>query len=490
LVKAAAKHVLVLVALLYPAAGAKVAFRSYELRYKPQELLFFDFDGNGFDDIVVADEPNLVFFFQDTKRGFRMNPTLNCSLAENPAVFWPAKMGNDQAESVLVMTSDGVSRLRYAGNSEPAAREKIIERPTLIPEQTEELRTVYFTLSARTAGPYPLIIIPTEDNLEIWQYEQGWRCAQLLETGVQEQIWGPYEGLGYRRQLKLNMNIGDLSQDGLDDLVVCQSSRGGTNKFCVYMQTGRGTFCAEPNVCFEDEWNWRTWIGVSDLNKDSSPDFVKSTWLHEPWFIPGTRSGKVLVQIFLSDSFGRLPERAQYVFRKHDWISSLPLVDIDGDGFTDITLGYALMRGREDIRKSLTAKKLDHNLRFHFFYGNGYSDVPDCRKDVTIDTGQSGIHLTWSRRDYLQRLVSLDGDFNGDGRRDLLVKDRSNEASVYFFRSREAGFSGKADMRFRKIKSVERFVIEDLNNDRISDLVVVGSKKDMLRVFLSESRKR
>jgi len=33
------------------------------------------------------------------------------------------------------------------------------------------------------------------------------------------------------------------------------------------------------------------------------------------------------------------------------------------------------------------------------------------------------------------------GDFNGDGKTDLLVRDHSDAISVYFFVSREKGFS-------------------------------------------------
>ena len=98
------------------------------------------------------------------------------------------------------------------------------------------------------------------------------------------------------------------------------------------------------------------------------------------------------------------------------------------------------------------------------------------------------MHLTWSRRHYLQTQICVDGDFDGDGERDLLVKDQKDRASVYLFISRKKGFSKKADMRFNDIKGVENFVTRDLNKDRISDLIVIGSRKDAIKVFLSKRR--
>lgn len=84
-------------------------------------------------------------------------------------------------------------------------------------------------------------------------------------------------------------------------------------------------------------------------------------------------------------------------------------------------------------------------------------------------------------------LMSLDGDFNGDGRRDLLVKDRDREASVYFFRSREEGFSRRADLFF-DVKTVNRLVAHDLNGDGISDLIVGPEDRESLAVHISRRR--
>jgi len=488
-------HILVLAVFLFVTAGfplkapgAKPTFKSYNLQSKYEDVRFFDFSGDGLDDILVIDEPNLVFFFQDPVRGFAGSPDLVYWPGDKPSVIWAAKLGNNPGENILIMTDDGVSKLAYVDENMPPVRSKIINQRTIIPEKCERSPVIYFTFSAKSPTGYPLIFVPTENELKIWGYDKEWYYEYSLPGMPETRIWGPHEAAGYTKQYWLNMNIGDLNGDGLDDVVICEEHNGNTF-FKVYPQSKEGTFALKPSQTFEDEWDWRTWICLKDINKDGKVDIIKNKWLLEPWFIPGTYSGKVLVQIFMSDSDGNIGEQAAFTFRKNDWISSMPIVDVDGDGFMDLVLGYGLFDSREGVRKSLTSKKLDHNLRVHFYHSKGFSQEPDCQKDITIRLGHFGMHLTWSRRHYLETQICVDGDFDGDGERDLLVKNQKDKASVYLFISRQKGFSKKANIQFNDIKRVEQFIADDLNEDGISDLIVIGSRKDSLKVFLSRKNK-
>ena len=471
------------------AVAAKPLFKSYELKSKHKEIMWFDFDGDGLDDIITIDESNLRFFFQDAKHGFSKNANLVYALGDKPSVLWSAKLGNSVGQNIFVMTDDGVWSLTFVGKTTAPARKQIINRQTLIPDKCENPSVISFTLSANTATDFPLIFVPTQDALEIWQYDKQWQRAGVLEGIPTTRLWAPHRRTGYVKQYLLDMNIGDLNNDGLDDLVVCDKGEPIIS-YNVYIQTKEGTFPTTPTQSFKDQWNWRSWVSLIDVNRDGMVDFIKNRCLDEPWFIPGTSSGKVVVHIYLAAADGNIPDKPTFIFRKSDWISSMPIVDVDGDGFIDMVLGYSLLRGREDIMKSVTAKKMDHNLRFHFSDNGRFGQQPDCQKDLAIRFDKSGmhIHLTFSRRHHIRKQINLDGDFNGDGCQDLLVKDAKGKASVYFFISRKKGFSKKADMYFDNIDNVERFIVSDLNKDRISDLMVIGAKEDRFRVFISKRK--
>ena len=94
LLRAAKGYICIAVAVLWGMSGlslgagkSKVKFSSYELKAKTGEILLFDFDGDGLDDIVVINEPNLIFFFQDRKNGFHKEPALIYSTGDKPSVL-------------------------------------------------------------------------------------------------------------------------------------------------------------------------------------------------------------------------------------------------------------------------------------------------------------------------------------------------------------------------------------------------------------------
>jgi len=469
------------------AFGARPSFKSYEIKSELKGILYFDFDGDGLDDIITIDDPNLAFFFQDSKRGFAKDPDLVCLLSDKPAIFWHAKFGNSGGQKILVMTADGVSTLTYVDKSSPPVRKQIISWKTVIPEKCEDFPVVFFGLSADTGEDYPLIFVPTEDGLEIFKYDKKWQHAGSLQGIPDTKIWGPRSTVGYTKENWLNMNIADLNGDGLEDLVICESKSPNV-LFRVYPQIEGGLFASKPSQTYEYQWHWHTWICLEDINRDGKVDVIKNKWLDEPWLLPGTRSGKVLVQIFMSDAEGDFSDKPAFVFRKNDWQSVMPILDIDGDGFMDLVLGYNRYVDSEKIRKTLISKKLEHSLRFHFYDDRGFPKESDCQKTLVVHINQRGLYLDWGQRRFLERQICLDGDFDGDGDKDLLVKDKGDKASVYFFISKKKGFSKKANMHF-KIKQVKSFITEDLNNDGISDLMVFSAKNDSFKVFLSKKRK-
>jgi hypothetical protein len=472
--------------LTVSATGAKVQYKECLVQGAGEEAIFCDLDGDRLKDLVLIEEPNLQVFYQDAEKGYAARPNQVCHLGSRRALLWAAKLG-PQAESLLVMTSAGVTELDFTNRAGPAVRRPIIAQQTIVPESLEEPGLARFPLSPETKGSAPVILVPVGTDLQVWQRKDTWQHVQTLKDALETSIWASRDELGYDRMAELTLSLGDITADQRDDILL-RTGFLPACRYVMYTQNQDGLFSAEPALTWTGKWDW-SWYCWVDINHDGRVDLIKNTWLSDPWFIPGMRSGKVLVRTYMADEHGQIPDQPQQVFRKNDWISSVPVVDIDGDGYLDLVLGYSLFNSREGFRKTVTARQVDFRLGFHFYTpGTGFPEQPDCDRDLLVSLDHHSLELGASRGRYFETFVNLLGDFDGDGRKDLLVRDRADRISVYPFVSRQAGFAREASISFSYTDPIDRLLVEDLNNDGRSDLIVRLSEKEMLRVFLSRSR--
>ena len=468
-------------------------------------MLLADLDGDGLKDLVLLDKLKVSIFYQDAKGGFTREPQQVHELEARPCVIWTAQLGR-AAASLLVMTSDGVSELCFTNRTGPPALRQIIRQPTLIPRTAETTNALCLALSAETggrrpAGPasgaqaptasasegWPLLLVPATDGLQVWQHREEWRQAQVIGSGIHARLWPSLGDPGYTASLECNLSVGDVNHDGRDDLMVRRDDLTGDKTYSLYLQQSNGLFALEPALTYTDKVEPHAWVCWADINHDGNVDLIKGVWLNEPSFVPGIPSPKVLVSVHLADEHGRIPAQPQQVLRKNDWMASLPVVDLDGDGYLDLVLGYSRLDSREGVRKQVTAKQIDYSLRFFFFRpGVGFPREADFQRDVLIHLDLTDLVLSWSLPQNFERYVKLGGDFNGDGKTDLLVRDRADEISVYYLLSREQGFSPEADLRFHCPEPIQHWQVMDLNHDGISDLIVRLAKDNGFRLFVSQ----
>jgi hypothetical protein len=464
---------------------AEPKFQMSEVTGRCQQLIIGDLNGDGLKDLVLMDGTNLLIFYQDPEHGFTATPQLTYQLSAQPCAVCTAKLGT-KADSLLVMTSDGVTSISFTYQSGTPVVQKIISQSTILPATSKETNAFYTPFSVKTGSGWPLLLVPTAAGLQVWQYRDGWHQAQVIENAVRAWRYPAESAPGYRNSFLLDMSIGDVNGDGRDDLMI-RRQIGETNIFNLYLQQTNGLFSPEPAFRYAGKADPFSWLYWGDLNHDGRVDLIKSVWLNEASFLPGVPSGKVVVGTYFADKDGRIPSEPNQVFRKNDWIRAPSVVDVDGDGFADMVLGYTDMENRESFIREVTTGRVDYRLDFYFYQpGAGFPSSPDYRRNLNIQLERVTPFLNWNLPDELERSFTLEGDFNGDGKKDLVVSDQPDAISVYFFISRERGFSADPDVRFKCPDLIEDFQIADLNNDGISDLIVRLAKKDGFRIFISQ----
>jgi hypothetical protein len=226
------------------------------------------------------------------------------------------------------------------------------------------------------------------------------------------------------------------------------------------------------------------WRYYSSLHQDVNGDGRKDVIL---WRTQGDISPDTTIVLLLREPDGSLPARPTRVLRHSGLpirvdrkLGVSPFRDLDGDGQCELIL--IALKTRITSWSGLFSLFVSGGVEWVFTVRSGrdgaYSGGPDFQMDVTSMTP----HNEW-----VSDLISMEGDFNRDGREDILVKRGPEQFDVYLS-SAGAGFF-QAGPAFSLQAPVEARVIEtaDLNGDGISDLFVQEALEPHITVCLSQA---
>ncbi len=183
----------------------------------------------------------------------------------------------------------------------------------------------------------------------------------------------------------------DVNGDGYDDLVYTNGWYAGNNTVYVALSNGSGTFNLQPVQTFGAAWHYTSFGSVGDFNGDGRMD------LAIPYACQSVDcAGKFAMRILFGTASGQLQASGAIAFEVRDWYNySLQIADMNKDGRDDLVW---VAGGKTDyIYASFVIVS----------YSNG---------DGSFTT--SGLQQL--REAFAYSPSPLIGDFNGDGRPDLM----------------------------------------------------------------------
>ncbi|GMV91368.1 MAG: hypothetical protein AMXMBFR82_11460 [Candidatus Hydrogenedentota bacterium] len=202
------------------------------------------------------------------------------------------------------------------------------------------------------------------------------------------------------------------------------------------------------------------------LNKDEHVDFIADEVSYNTDKATPTPTFSVHVSTNGGRSFDTI---------RNTSLSTAPAFgDMNGDGRQDLIVDRTTLFDaglRETFLRVMTRSQLEHEVRIHFQSKTGsFAQSPDVTRTFTLELGKPIVQPSPMQQRYTSgRLFDYRGDFDGDGRNDVLVQERPTRLSVYLMT--DSGLSGKP---YATVDSTEitDFGVCDLDGDGRSDLVV------------------
>jgi len=198
--------------------------------------------------------------------------------------------------------------------------------------------------------------------------------------------------------------------------------------------------------------------------------------IHETW---ASLDGGASFTVLRAPSFQR--------FRPH-----VAFVDVDGDGAKDIVVETAAIFDagpRELITQIMTRAALDHVLRVYFQRDGAYPSVPDLEVRLRVDLEAPPVrNCPMFQRYQSGALVDMSGDLNGDGFRDIVLRQNSEELHIHL--SRGGTYRRSADAVLPIGEDMD-FGVFDLNQNGLGDIILQprnASSEADARVYFTRGR--
>jgi hypothetical protein len=474
-------------------------FASYDLRVNGTiiSMIAADLRGERRQDLMVISRTGtfpkevrwVSVFWQQEGGRFNTHPDLVWEMDPEATVIDVGALGPERDRKSIVYLTGSEVRAYQLTDGVPPTPTTLLKIPTLtVFPEPDDLPSLPLIQDWKGTGQ-PWLGIPQFGQLTLYPIAQG----GLQEPGESVKLYQPVLLFGAAREHRLirdyalqltyrlpQLFVRDFNGDGRADLLAAWQDH-----LAVYLQGSTGRLAQEPSQTFhfdvrsEQERTLRL-VNISPLIEDLDGDGRADLILTK---MTGRVTDRRLVTSVYLNRTGSLPAQPHVRIEHDGFATTLYAQDVNGDGRRDLVFPVAKIGVRNLIRNLLT-DRVDITLLAHLYRESGtYHNTPDWTRNFSYQIDMSdGVMLQgmWP---------NLDGDFDGDGKADLLVAG-NDEIAVYL--ATPGTLFARDPVARMPVKTSSHMMVRDLTNNGRADIVLwydgAPEWRGMLKVLINTAK--
>ena len=429
--------------------------------------IFGDIDGDGRLDLLVIDQSeNKLLSYHQGANGFASSPDQTMALP--PQTGWVALCDVDAhpGMELLMSTATGVFYSRQNGGRFEPERHTLIEANQVFTKDSHPILITLNTNNTWTNDMIPVIsagqtVLYRRDANYVWSPEPpialtakhtGWSVSR-------EQRRNPWAvGENYAYNLSIQQSYQARPQD--DDQ---KPENEAIRKIFEDMKKDS----PEADVTMD----------LMDVDGDGRKDVVL-------WKVSGKWDFRTDFYIFLRGADGKLPDRPTQVLHGRGLPIPLgnefhwsPLGDLNGDGVCELVL-LEFKTSATSVSGALEtalSHGLDWGLTIRSFRHGGFPGSAEASLPITMILPAEMLQ-EWP--------IFIKGDFNGDGRPDVLTRRTETQWNIFLSTADGQWFAPQPAITF-ETPAQGYMTVRDLNGDGLADIFWYEPDDNRISIFMS-----
>lgn len=447
------------------AAPVALASQTIDLPVNSGAPFFTDIDGNGRRDLLVIDRgQNNLLLYRQRDRGFSTAPDQTIPLPLNTA--WAAMCDVDASPGLelVASTATGIYYARQRGDRFETEWRSLITASQVF--SNTDLPT--FVSLANRSGTNAAIPVIAAGQSVLYHRNDGYEWTGGPPVSLEADSTT-------QKMDRDTWRFGDSPAHYLRVDRMFRPKREKPKESAEDQTVKKILDNLKPTAGF-----WADQADFVDLNRNRRLDLIA-------WGTGGRLDFKTDLYIYMRGADNLLPEHPNQVMHctglpvpggtQSAWN---PVQDLKGDGGSELVLleFNTMVISADGLIKTALSHGLDWTLTVRPYRNGAFARLPEASIPVTM-VMPAEVVSGWT--------IVIEGDFNGDGRPDLLVRRTDTQWNIFPSTTNGTWFAHQPAMTFETPVSGVMDV-QDLNGDGLSDIVWHDYDHHTLTIFMSPSR--